>query len=210
MITEDYFARKYGSRVQIRKAGRNELAQDFAELGFTLGAEIGTERGRYAKVLLDANPNLHLWCVDPWICYDDNKGYKDIEGQGIHDRNLKRAKKRLDGLNCTLIKKFSMDAVKDFADESLDFVYIDGNHRLEYVIWDLVEWSKKVKPGGVIAGHDYIKFKDQHYTHIPQALSAYFACYPVKGFHVMDQKHKNLTKEENQHLDRIRSWFFIK
>jgi hypothetical protein len=48
-----------------------------------------------------------------------------------------------------------MDAVKDFKDESLDFAFIDGNHSFEYVINDIAEWSKKVRVGGIISGHDY-------------------------------------------------------
>lgn len=210
MITLDYFGMKYGDRVQIKGYGRMELAKDFNNLGFTKGVEIGTEKGKYAMILCEANPNLHLWCVDPWICYDENKGYKDVQGQDIHNSNLKKAQRRLKKYNCTLVQKFSMDAVKDFEDESLDFVYIDGNHRLEYVISDLVEWTKKVKVGGVVAGHDYIKFKSQHYSHVPYALNAYFRSYPVEKWYLLDQKSENFTKEENNYLDRIRSWFFIK
>ena len=48
-----------------------------------------------------------------------------------------------------------MEAVKQFKDGSLDFVYIDGNHTFEYVINDIAEWSKKVRKGGIISGHDY-------------------------------------------------------
>lgn len=49
-----------------------------------------------------------------------------------------------------------MDAVKDFAPSSLDFVYIDGDHFYDRVLEDLTEWSKIVKPGGIISGHDYL------------------------------------------------------
>ena len=48
-----------------------------------------------------------------------------------------------------------MDAVKDFADRSLDFVYIDANHEPQFVEEDIREWSKKVKVGGIVSGHDY-------------------------------------------------------
>ena len=50
-----------------------------------------------------------------------------------------------------------MDAVKDFKDESLDFVYIDANHGYESTKEDIREWSKKVKKGGIVSGHDYVK-----------------------------------------------------
>jgi hypothetical protein len=38
-----------------------------------------------------------------------------------------------------------MDALNDFEDDSLDFVYIDGNHEFPYVAEDLFHWSKKVR-----------------------------------------------------------------
>lgn len=39
--------------------------------------------------------------------------------------------------------------------ESLDFVYLDGSHQHKAVERDLGAWYRKVKPGGLLAGHDY-------------------------------------------------------
>ncbi len=55
-----------------------------------------------------------------------------------------------------------MEAAEDFEDNSIDFVYIDANHGFKYVAEDLWEWSKKVRSGGVISGHDYAMSKDAH------------------------------------------------
>lgn len=46
-----------------------------------------------------------------------------------------------------------MAAAPDFKPESLDFVYIDGDHKFKYVAEDISEWFWK--KGGMIAGHDY-------------------------------------------------------
>ena len=48
-----------------------------------------------------------------------------------------------------------MNAVKEIPELSLDFIHIDGNHDSDFVIQDLTEWSKRVRPGGIISGHDY-------------------------------------------------------
>jgi hypothetical protein len=48
-----------------------------------------------------------------------------------------------------------MQAVTKFADNSLDFVYLDGNHTYDFVKQDLNAWYNKVKVGGILAGHDY-------------------------------------------------------
>jgi predicted O-methyltransferase YrrM len=42
-----------------------------------------------------------------------------------------------------------------FVDETLDFVFIDGDHQYQSVRADLASWWPKVKPGGILAGHDY-------------------------------------------------------
>jgi predicted O-methyltransferase YrrM len=42
-----------------------------------------------------------------------------------------------------------------FRDQSLDFVFIDADHRYDAVVADVRAWKSKVKPGGILAGHDY-------------------------------------------------------
>jgi predicted O-methyltransferase YrrM len=49
----------------------------------------------------------------------------------------------------------SMEACVRFEDSSLDWVFIDGDHTFERVHEDITGWLPKVKPGGLISGHDY-------------------------------------------------------
>jgi predicted O-methyltransferase YrrM len=49
----------------------------------------------------------------------------------------------------------SLEAVNFFADNSFDFVFIDGDHTYEGVKADIAAWSPKLKPTGMLAGHDY-------------------------------------------------------
>lgn len=93
-----------------------------------------------------------MYCIDGWKAYSE---YVDIKEQKLIDEYYKEAKKLTKGYDCKLIKKLSMDAVKKIKDESLDFVYLDGNHAFEYITNDIAEWSKKVRHGGLIIGHDF-------------------------------------------------------
>ena len=43
-----------------------------------------------------------------------------------------------------------------FEDNSIAAIFIDGDHSHEGFIKDLLNWVPKVKPGGVISGHDYV------------------------------------------------------
>ena len=49
----------------------------------------------------------------------------------------------------------SQDAAGRFADGSLDYVYIDGEHSYEAVTRDLASYFPKVRPGGHLIGDDY-------------------------------------------------------
>lgn len=124
-----------------RKGNRTDLPKLFAKLRFNNGVEVGTREGDYAELLCKANPNLKLICVDPYL-----------EHQAKH---YEPAKARLSKYGAEIIRKKSMDAVGSFGDNSLDFVYIDGNHRFEYVMEDIMKWVPKVRKGGIVAGHDY-------------------------------------------------------
>jgi len=54
-----------------------------------------------------------------------------------------------------LLCEASPAAAAKFADASLAFVFIDASHDQDSVLADVKAWLPKVRPGGVIAGHDY-------------------------------------------------------
>lgn len=55
-----------------------------------------------------------------------------------------------------LMQTSSTIASKKFTPGSVDLVFIDGEHTFEAVKQDIDNWWKKVKAGGVLAGHDYL------------------------------------------------------
>ena len=126
----------------------------FRELGYKLGAEIGVNKGRFSKRIMykmrKNNPKLFL--VDNYPVYEDFGYYADPVRQ---QSCFEEAKIRLKNFNCEWVNKSSMEASKDFLDESLDFVFIDANHHYEYVVEDIAQWSKKIRKGGIVSGHDY-------------------------------------------------------
>lgn len=60
------------------------------------------------------------------------------------------------------IAKPSVEAAQEFEDGSIDFVFIDGDHTYPSVANDLNAWVRKVRPGGIIAGHDYDEYWKNH------------------------------------------------
>jgi len=191
--------------IEIPNVNRVDLARLFGELGFDVGAEIGVERGLYSETLCVNNQGLKLFCVDFWDWYDD---YNHTIGKDGHlPRAYKQAQKRLKPHNVVFVKDFSMRAVRKFENESLDFVYIDANHEMPWVMEDIVYWSEKVRPGGIVAGHDYIQFKNKKYLcHVINATHLYTYAMKIKPWFLMGTK----AKIKGQIRDNSRSWFWVK
>lgn len=190
--------------LEIPDTNREDLAKLFAKLGYTEGAEIGTLEGEYAEMLLDNNPGLHLNCVDPYLAY---KGYVEYRTQDRMNEFMANGLRRLEGKNYTLIRKKSSEAAQDFADNSLDFVFIDGNHEFRHVVNDIADWLPKIRKGGIMSGHDYIKRQDPKWgMGVVEAVQGYTSVYRIRPWFVLG------TKEiiEGQKRDKNRSWFWIK
>lgn len=212
MNTFDYIINKYKIKVgrqyivEIPEMDSIELAKLFGELGFTNGVELGVDRGEYSKILTDESPNLKLHCVDPWMpeAYEPNTYIN--EPPAYFNSCYEETKKRLQGSNCTLVRKTSADALNDFADESLDFVYIDANHDFPNFTFDLHYWLKKIKKGGIMSGHDFAYFSYRKFNHVKRALIAYARCYRMIPLFVCAADIHN-TKLKRDHFH---SWFWIK
>lgn len=207
-----YFLDKYHLEPEIGKVpieipdvGRNDMATLFSELDYKVGVELGVEKGRFSKVLCEANPQATIYLIDCWNAYDEYR--KDLN-QGQMDGFLEQTKQRLKPYsNYEIVKAWSMDAVKQFKDESLDWVYIDANHTLPYVMPDLIEWSKKVRPGGIISGHDYLMSNRlRSNMHVVYAVKCYTKAYRVFPWFVLGAKRF----VNRQHRDKARSFMWVK
>lgn len=143
--------------IPIRGINRTIMARTLGELGLKVGAEIGVAQGDHAKTLCEENPGVKLYCIDVWNLYPGYNEYTDRI-----KRYYQEAQAKLAQYDTVFIKKFSMDALADIPDGSLDFVYIDGAHDFKNVAMDICEWTKKVKIGGVVFGHDYKRSRDTH------------------------------------------------
>lgn len=172
------------------------LPEIFLAVGYRLGAEIGVEKGRYSARLCEKIPGLKLFSIDAWAAY---KGYREHVSQSKLDSFYLNAQARVAEYDCELIRKYSMDAVKDFEDESLDFVYIDGNHDFKNVANDIVEWQKKVRVGGIVSGHDYRRHKPHHTyrCHVVDVVNAYTYAHRISPWFVLCG-------------DKSPSWFWVK
>jgi len=164
---------------------RADLSSLFADRGYTSGAEIGVARGRFSEHLCKTIPCLHLLCVDPWRAY---RGNPRSQPQSKQDACYAEATARLAPFDVTIVRDMSLYAVKDIPDNALDFVFIDGNHTLDYVIADLRAWSPKVRSGGIVSGDDYYVFRDGG---VIEAVETFTRAQGISSWWVTDERRRN-------------------
>ena len=120
------------------------------------GLELGVNVGSNLVYFLEELPNIkNLIAIDPFIPYDDGPGGFVSEEiinkvKSCFIRNIQPFNDKV-----TFINKTSDSAVFDVEDESLDYIFIDGDHSFEAVKNDIFNYYSKVKKGGIFAGHDW-------------------------------------------------------
>jgi hypothetical protein len=164
---------------------REELLRYFPKGG--IGAEIGVAQGDFSAAMLEAAQPVELHLIDPWSHLE--AGSDLLEAAGLlsevgdaRERNEQfaappensggdeqfaevTARFRADQ-RVHLHRQYSYKAASGFADGHFDFVYLDGNHQYEFVLRDLEDFGAKLKPGGLLFGHDFFEdtfARDEHY-----------------------------------------------
>ena len=130
-----------------------QLIKELIPVG--VGVEVGSFNGDFAKDIL-TRWNGKLYLVDVWRALGEE--YNDASNMKDHADAYFDTMKNIDGFEdrAIMIRATSEQAVQLFADESLDFIYIDANHAYDFVKQDLEMWFPKLKPGGIFSGHDYL------------------------------------------------------
>lgn len=161
-----------------------------------VGAEIGVAEGAFSAAILDSAQPVELHLIDPWSHLESGSDLlqaPDILGQV--DQSLARGERfdapppnpegdelfaqvagRFEGdARVRLHRQYSYKAAAGFDDGYFDFVYVDGNHHYEFVLRDLHDFAAKLKPGGLLFGHDFFEdefARKEHYGVI-DAVSAF-------------------------------------
>jgi len=121
--------------------------------------EVGVYRGTFSEVLLREWHGSELVSVDPWIEQADDVYVDRLNrAQSVQEGIFAGTSARLApyGDRSTIWRTTSLEAAERVPPSSLDFVYIDARHDYASVREDLGAWFEKVRPGGLMAGHDYL------------------------------------------------------
>jgi hypothetical protein len=121
--------------------------------------EIGVWKGDFSKQILNMNPKK-LILIDPWE-------FQPKFAARMYGGSVAKNQKDMDNIyhkvmleignesNVEIMRGKSNSVYLSIEDNTIDWVYIDGNHEYDFVLEDLGNYYSKVKKGGFITGDDY-------------------------------------------------------
>lgn len=122
--------------------------------------EIGVFLGESTEIFAKSNKVSSIIAVDPHeFKYDTIKWCLPEVLEDVHDDFVNNVVNVYPKVK--YLRMYSEDAVKTIEDKSIDLVYIDADHREEFVTKDIQMWLSKLKSGGYMSGHDYADGVDQ-------------------------------------------------
>lgn len=119
--------------------------------------EVGAYRGDFSAEMISALQPVEHIAVDQykWSEHMISAPGPEFQNQQTLNTLAQQVSNRMQGLGHKLIRGSSVDVAMGFDDETLDVVYLDGDHTYDGVNFDIQAWLPKVKSGGYICGHDY-------------------------------------------------------
>lgn len=191
---------------------------------YKVGAEIGSYLGKFANHILK-NWNGTLYLIDVWRKLETTE-YVDMSNKDIEDNVWLSAMKSIRGYEdrALMMRMYSNQAAQLFSDNSLDFVYIDANHKYDAVKEDIELWWPKIKSGGMLSGHDYIHSEnwnsppfaengiDKHiYLKPPNTSDEHYTYAGMFGVYPAVNEFAKQNNYEIQYTDEyLSSWFIFK
>jgi hypothetical protein len=138
-----------------------ELIQVIKDNGYKSFIEVGVWEGKNIIEIAKKFPETNCYGIDPYdyreygnqlFHKDDKSTLLRINSETVYKDTFAHTQKYK---NFHLIREASSNATRHFNNESIDVIFIDANHSYESVKNDIDLWLPKVKPGGVLSGHDY-------------------------------------------------------
>jgi hypothetical protein len=134
-------------------------------------AEVGVFKGNFSQRILEVISPQRLHLIDPWV-HQKIPLWKRRTDEDHLDflRDVQRKfQGEIQDRRAIIHQGFSVDVLALFPDDYFDWVYLDGDHRYATVRAELALCDRKVKPSGLILGHDFIKpelYPPEHHSRL--------------------------------------------
>lgn len=173
--------------VRIEKDFYRHNVVDALEGCDNVGIELGVAGGVFSRRMVESGKFKTFYGVDLYADHHDTAEYvRALKHVGIEE-------------NYKLLRMSFDDALALFGDNTFDFIYFDGYaHTGEEGGKSFIDWFRKVKVGGIVAGDDY----HDDWPLVKWAVNSF-----VKA---LDVQLKVTGRTETTNLSHYPSWFFTK
>lgn len=165
--------RDWRKRRSQQRPARAEFVRSLLPHG-GVGAELGVHHGEFSAELLELAEPVRLHLIDLWYLF----GREWHWGEGEERSTIGALKGILDRFETELVSGRvvlhigdDLELLPSFPDAYFDWVYVDSVHVYEHAQRELELLAAKVKPGGVIAGDDWVSNPD--HPHHGVSLAAF-------------------------------------
>ena len=147
--------------------------------GIKTMAEIGVYKGDFAVQILNSCDLIEkYYMIDPWRHLDNWNKPANVDNKQF-EQFYDKARSRTDFATNkrVILRGKTTEVISQISDESLDFVYIDGDHTLRGITIDLINVYHKIRAGGWIGGDDFCQSIRQHSVFFEPTFVFPFAVY---------------------------------
>jgi hypothetical protein len=127
--------------------------------------EVGVWRGDFSQIIIDKSQPQKLYLIDPWKDFGSDYFEKKHNKYSQENQNTrftlvnKRFKDQIEKDIIIILRETSKDAIEKIQHIKFDFIYLDGNHKYEFIKFDLENYFTLLANEGYIVGDDY-RLKD--------------------------------------------------
>lgn len=140
--------------------------------------EVGSYYGRSARAFADNMNGARLYCIDPWngpLLDGDNQHQIGNVNTYVFNTFKENMEPHFSAGKVVPLRG-KLNDFKYLFEHDADFIFLDGDHKYESVRSDIENAFTMLKPGGILAGHDYapgwpeiIKAVDEFFPKIERA-----------------------------------------
>lgn len=123
--------------------------------------EIGSYSGESTLLFASSLAFDNIYCIDPFDGEEEmnlisGKNWEQVKEEfKFNTKYYKGNGSELGETKISLIQDYSYNVADQFEDKSIDFIYIDGSHKVEDIRKDIDLYLPKLKNDSFFAGHDY-------------------------------------------------------
>lgn len=118
--------------------------------------EVGVWKGNFTEDILEVCRPRRVYLIDPWRSVPSyNDAWYSCLQQDMDTIYNSVVERFVDRKEVRILREDSFSAARHLANESADFIYIDGDHNFEQVVEDINIYFPKLKPGGLLVCDDY-------------------------------------------------------